>query len=163
MTRSMGTPCAADALATRPPVRWLAAIVQTATANHPCAAFTAAIFRHGFCPAPSGDAPAVPEVSGWGTPYDRPVSPLPASPQKLNVYACDVLESDSMSTGQPGTKPVHRYIRNGISACFDLSGTIRRSIRNAEPIHREQSLDTPGTQVNGESPRNNESRPILPA
>lgn len=161
MTRSTGTPCAVNASALLPPAGRSAEILQFASMNGLCPAlcmaFRNAIIPHHRKPQLALNRPAVPEVSGWGRACDSPVSRLRASPQKLNVYARDVLESDSMSTGQPGTKPVHRYIRNTITAGFDLSGTVRRSIGNAGPIHQERLLDTPGTAVSSESPEDNES------
>lgn len=165
MTRSTGTLCAANAPALLPTAGRSVEVLQFASINGPCPALCvavgSAIIPHHRKRRLALSRSAVPEVSGWGGACDSAVSRLRASPQKLNVYARDVLESDSMSTGQRRTKPVHRYIRNTITAGFDLSGTVRRSIGNAGPIHQERLLDTPGTAVNSESPEDNESQRYL--
>lgn len=124
--------------------------------------------RHGTCatsihPASSGKRTwskvhtrrscllSVPEVSGHALACYSAISASPASPQNLNVYRCDVLESDSMSTGEPAPEPVHRSIRNGLTPDIDLSGTQGRPIGNGVSIHQEQSLDTPGTRACSDS------------
>ena len=76
-------------------------------------------------------ASAVPEVSCAKCAMRSADFIADASPQNLNLKSNMRGESDSISTGHPERRTVHRYIGNAHRQGFDLSGTFIRPFGNA--------------------------------